>query len=30
MFSEKSKGKYAKKWCDDDNNIKTHLDKINK
>jgi hypothetical protein len=29
MFSEKSKGKYAKKWCDDDNNIKTHLDKIN-
>ena len=28
MFSEKSKGKYAKKWCDDDNNIKTHLDKI--
>jgi ectoine hydroxylase-related dioxygenase (phytanoyl-CoA dioxygenase family) len=28
MFSEKSKGKYAKKWCDDNTNIKTHLDKL--
>ena len=28
MFSEKSKGKYAKKWCDDNTNIITHLDKI--
>ena len=23
MFSEPLKGKYAKKWCDDKNNIKT-------
>lgn len=28
MFSEKSKGKYAKKWCDDNTNIITHLNKI--
>jgi ectoine hydroxylase-related dioxygenase (phytanoyl-CoA dioxygenase family) len=30
MFSEKNKGKYAKKWCDDNTNIKTHLDQLNK
>ena len=28
MFSEKSKGVYAKKWCDDNTNIKTHLDNL--
>ena len=27
MFSRKSKGVYAKKWCSDDNNIQTYLEK---
>ena len=26
MFSKKYKGQYAKKWCDDTNNIKTYLE----
>ena len=27
MFSRKSRGLYAKKWCSDDNNIRTYLEK---
>jgi hypothetical protein len=27
MFSDVPNAKYAKKWCDDTNNIKTYLDK---
>jgi ectoine hydroxylase-related dioxygenase (phytanoyl-CoA dioxygenase family) len=29
MFSEKHKGIYAKKWCDDNTNIKTYLENKN-
>jgi len=29
MFSEKRKGIYAKKWCDDNTNIKTYLENKN-
>lgn len=28
MFSRVSEGKYAKKWCDENNNILTHLKKV--
>ena len=30
MFSRVSEGKYAKKWCDENNNIITHLQSIDK
>lgn len=28
MFSDRDKGQYAKKWCNDDVNIKTHLNNL--